>query len=153
MSSTIDRPIFFENQILGAADLTATVEHSRGQQARHNRYLHLWGISYGLGLTAEGDEQGGVKFKKITVAAGAAIDGTGREILVPQPEALSENKFSQLQLTGGLVLADVWFPIFLVGKDQPAQQPPLSTKTCDGSAPSRVEEKYDITFGRPGGAR
>jgi hypothetical protein len=152
VSTGIERPLFFENQILGAADLTASVEHSRGQEARHNRYLHLWGIAYGLELSGEDAQENNQPFKKITLSAGMAIDGTGREIIVPQSEALSENTFSQLQLTAGLKLEEVWFPVFLVGKDQPAQQPPLATARCDSSAPSRKVEGYEITFRRPGEA-
>ena len=156
MSSGIERPLFFENQILGAADLTATVEHSRGQEARHNRYLHLWGIASGLDLTGQDAEEEGVKFKKITLSPGLAIDGTGREVIVSQAELLSENEFMQLQLTAGLSkeqLVEVWFPVFLVGKDQKAQQQPFATSACDSSAPSRKVEGYEVTFGRAGDAR
>ena len=139
MSTGIERPLFFENQILGAADLTAAVEHSRGQQSRHNRYEHLWGIASGLELSGEDDEEDGVKFKRITLAAGVAIDGNGREIVLPQSELLSENTFSQLQLTAGLKPDEVWFPVFLVGKTRrPAAA--LVTGACNGSAPSRKVE-------------
>ena len=48
--SVIERPFFFEGQILGAADLQAAVDHAAGQMARHERYLHLWGIATGLTL-------------------------------------------------------------------------------------------------------
>lgn len=154
MSNLIERPVFFENQILGAADLTAVVEHSRGQQARHNRYLHLWGIAQGLELTGEDKEENGEKFKKITLSAGVAIDGAGREIVVPQSEELSENKFSQLQLTAGIKdLTQAWFPVFLIGQDQAAEQPPVATGACGDSPPSRVVEGYEVTFGRPGSER
>jgi hypothetical protein len=78
VSNRVERPVFFENQILGAVDLTATVDHSRGQQSRHERYLHLWGIAQGLELISEDKDENGKKFKKITLAAGIAIDGTGR---------------------------------------------------------------------------
>jgi len=152
VSTGIERPLFFENQILGAADLTASVEHSRGQEARHNRYLHLWGIAYGLELNGEDAEENNESFKKITLSAGMAIDGWGREIVV-QSEALSENTFAQLQLTSGLNAKEAWYPVFLVGKDQPAQQQALSTARCDNSAPSRKVEGYEITFRRPGEAR
>ncbi len=152
MSTGIERPLFFENQILGAADLTATVEHGRGQQARHHRYLHLWGIASGLEFSHEDDEENNEKFKRITLSAGLAIDGNGREIVVPQAERLSENKFSQLQLTAGQDL-EAWYPVFLVGKDQAAQQQPLATGACNDSAPSRKVEGYEITFRRLGEAR
>ncbi len=153
MSNGIERPLFFENQILGAADLTAVGDHSRAQQARHNRFLHLWGIAQGLELSGEDKEENQVKFKKITLSAGVAIDGTGREIVVPQAEPLSENKFSQLQLTGGVDLAKAWFPVFLIGQEQKAPLPPLANSACDNSAPTRVIEGYEVTFGRPGSAR
>jgi hypothetical protein len=153
VSSGIERPLFFENQILGAADLTATVEHGRGQEARHNRFLHLWGIAYGLELSGADAEENNEAFKKITLSAGMAIDGTGREIVVPQAELLSENTFAQLQLTAGLKPEEVWFPVFLVGKDQASQQQPFATGKCESSAPSRTVEGYEVTFRRPGEAR
>lgn len=153
MSTGIERPLFFENQILGAADLTAAVEHSRGQEARHNRYSHLPGIAYGLELSGEDDEEDGEKFKRVTLSAGVAIDGTGREIVVPQPERLSENTFSQLQLTAGLKPNEVWFPVILKGREQTAQQQPMSTGACNGSGASRRVEGYEVTFRRPGDER
>lgn len=152
MSNQSERPIFYENQILGAADLTAAVEHPRGQEARHNRYLHLWGIALGLELTGEDKKDGAGTFKKITLSAGLAIDGAGREIIIPQSEPLSETTFSQLQLTAGLT-EEAWFPVFLTGRDEAASQPPLAIGGCDSSLPSRLVEGYDITFDRPGKAR
>ncbi|HYP27455.1 MAG TPA: hypothetical protein VE262_12120 [Blastocatellia bacterium] len=153
MSNRVERPVFFENQILGAADLTATVDHSRGQLARHERYLHLWGIAQGLKLEAKEKEEGGKKYKQITLTAGVAIDGTGREIVVPQPETLSENTFSLFNLTGGLDLTEAWFPVFLVGRSKAAPQQPFATGGCDNSLPSREVEGYELAFGRPGTAR
>jgi hypothetical protein len=153
VSSAIERPVFFENQILGAVDLTATVDLARGQQARHNRYLHLWGIAYGLELEKQTDKDKGDPFIKITLKAGLAIDGTGREIIVPEAIGLSESTFSQLQITPGANLKEDWFPVFLVGRDQKTKQPPLNTGACNGSSPTRVLEGYEITFGRPGEAR
>ncbi len=154
MSSAIQRPVFFENQILGAADLTATVENSRGQVARHNRYLHLWGIASGLGLEKEPDKDKGDPVIKITLSPGLAIDGWGREIIVAQAVKLSENDFSNLQITNG-AQPDDWFPVYLKGRDQNAAQPPLATSSCGTSSgtASRMEETYALTFGRPGDAR
>ena len=48
---TPERPAFFEGQILAAADLTSAVDYGRAQVARHERYLHSWGIAEGLELT------------------------------------------------------------------------------------------------------
>ncbi len=40
MSDTVVRPTFYEGEILPAADLIATVDSSRAQLARHERYVH-----------------------------------------------------------------------------------------------------------------
>ena len=50
VSTPIARPVFTENQILSAADVNAIVAHARGSRARHDRYLHSWGIAFGLEL-------------------------------------------------------------------------------------------------------
>src|SRR5215813_11634426 len=113
MSNRIERPIFFENQILGAADLTATVEYDRGQQARHNRYVHLWGIAGGLELAGKDKETStGEKYQEITLSPGMAIDGTGREIVVPEAEQLSEDLFDQRNVA--IADPDARYPVFLI---------------------------------------
>jgi hypothetical protein len=151
VSSAIQRPVFFENQILGAADLTATVNLGRGQQARHNRYLHLWGIAAGLELTSEPDpDRAG--YVKIKLSPGVAIDGTGREIIVSQDEDLSEAQFSQSGISSGR-REDELYPVFLVGRDQKATQAPLLMGACTNNEATRVEEAYEINFGRPGEER
>jgi hypothetical protein len=153
MNGAVERPIYYENQILGAVDLTAALDHNRGQEARHNRYLHLWGIATGLELSGEDKSENNENYKIITLSPGMAIDGSGREIVVPKSEQLSGDKFSQLQLTGGLDLEEAWFPVFLVAQEKPAATPPIATAKCDNSLPTRMVEGYDVTFGRPGSAR
>lgn len=153
MSNGIERPVFFENQILGAADLTATVEHGSGQQARHHRYLHLWGIARGLELKGVPKQEDGNAFQEITLSAGMAIDGWGREIVVPQSKRLIEDEFDNALLTGGVDLATEWFPVFLTGQDGDAPQPPIAIGRCNDAAPTRKVETYQVTFGRPGDAR
>jgi hypothetical protein len=149
MANPIERPIFFETQILSAADLTASIDHARGQQARHNRYLHLWGIASGLTLTgSEKQTTAGVNYKEITLSTGLAIDGTGREILVPEAETLSEELFDQLNVA--IADPDAWYPVFLVGRDQLAAQPTFSMGSCGNSQPKRQVEGFEVIFGRPG---
>lgn len=152
MSSAIERPVFFENQILGAKDLTAAVDLGRGQQARHNRYLHLWGIAAGLELTSKKDPDRADKVK-ITISPGMAIDGRGREVIVPQEEELSEATFSQSGVSSGISDPDELFPVFLVGVDQKAAQPPLMMGACTSSSATRISEGYEIKFDRPGKER
>src|SRR6266851_5000501 len=86
MSGVIDRPNFAEGQILAAADLQSSQDHASGQMARHERGLHLWGIASGLALTKQPESTADtppVNYVQVTLTAGMAIDGTGREIIVP----------------------------------------------------------------------
>jgi hypothetical protein len=53
MAEPITRPAFYEGQILAPDDLTGSLEYGRSQQARHERYLHTWGIATGLQLAGE----------------------------------------------------------------------------------------------------
>src|SRR4051812_1195167 len=103
MADLIERPIFYEGQILAPDDLGGSLEDARDQLARHERYLHLWGIATGLELvtepktTAEGDS-----YKAVTVNPGAAIDPSGREIVVPTAQPLGEGLFDLIN--GGRVV-------------------------------------------------
>ncbi|HEX5736464.1 MAG TPA: hypothetical protein VF131_26775 [Blastocatellia bacterium] len=148
MSSRIERPVFYEGQILGAADLEAGSNYGRGQQARHNRYLHTWGIANGLELDPKGEKTAdGKDFVRVTVKPGVAIDGTGREIVVPEPERLSDAEFIRLNI---LQEDGAWYPVYLIGEDETAPQPAFSIGACNNGQPTRKLEAYEITFGRPG---
>jgi len=149
MADPIERPVFHEGEILGAADLALAVEHPRGQQARHERYLHLWGIAAGLELTGkEKRTAGGEAYKSITLSAGMAVDGGGRAVLIAEEALLREDLFDQFNVA--ITDPEAWYPVFLMGSDQPAAQPPVATSACASSEPTRVEEGYEILFGRPG---
>lgn len=149
MSETPERPVFSEGQVLAAADLNAGVDYARGQLARHERYLHTWGIAAGLRLEGrERQTEAGVKYQTVTVSAGLAVDGRGREIVVPEAVQLSENEFEQ----SFVVQSDkaALYPVFLVGVDQQSSQQPLSVGSCASGSASREGEGYEIRFGRPG---
>src|SRR5437868_2619651 len=117
MSDVIERASFFEGQILGAADLQATVDHAVGQMARHERYLHLWGIASGLTLDKQDRSTAGTPpapYVEVTIKSGIAIDGTGREVVVAQDTPLGEAEFDQENVAVGAGKDD-WFPVFLIG--------------------------------------
>jgi hypothetical protein len=135
----VERPVFYEGQVLASADLTASLEYPRDQMARHERFLHAWGIAAGLGLT-QPDPAG-----PIWVDAGIAIDGTGREIVVPAREQLPDANFSSVLQTG----VDT-YPVFIVGKDKTAPASTGLSGLCNDAQPSRVVEGYEYEFGRPG---
>ena len=76
MSTPIARPVFTENQILSAADVNAIVSHARGSRARHDRYLHSWGIADGLELVGTPRTDTAGPYVEVDgVARAVAIDG------------------------------------------------------------------------------
>jgi hypothetical protein len=138
MSATIARPTFYEGEILPAADLGASVDYARNQMARHERYLHSWGIATGLDLTfANG---------AATLSAGVAIDGTGREIVVPADIQLDFTTFDVYVETD----SNTWYPVFLTGMDQPVSPSSNLTGACGNSQSTSTQEVYQVTFGSPG---
>jgi hypothetical protein len=152
MASMIERPSFYEGQILAGADLNAAVDHARGQMARHERNLHLWGIAEGLELKADDKKTAkGVAYKEISVTAGVAIDGSGREIVVPADTRVPDEVFDQLNVSvGQLPGAVVWYPVFVTGRDTVPPTPALSVAQCGSSEPNRRREDIQLDFGRPG---
>jgi len=147
---TPERPVFFEGQILAAADLTSAVDYGRAQVARHERYLHSWGIGEGLTLTTthKTDPTTGKNYVEVTLDQGVAIDGTGREIVVPGPVPLSTTDFSIANPSG---LANTDYPILLHGVDSTAPAAPLATGACGGaSQPTRTQEGFAFTYAGPG---
>jgi hypothetical protein len=150
--SVIERPVFFEGQILGAADLQAAVEHAAGQMARHERYLHLWGIATGLTLEATAvTTASGVSYVDVIIKSGVAIDGTGREIVLAEDKPLSEATFQDANVAVQPKPED-WFPVYLFGRDEAGQVPSFSAGACTSSQASRQVENVIVQFGRPGSA-
>lgn len=147
MGDTIQRPRFFEGQVLGSADLTASLEYARGRQARHDRLVHEWGIADGLALVAS-PSLGTATTVRLT--AGLAIDGTGREVVVPQTITLDE----QLFVRSNVAVADAsaLYPVLIAGVDTPAVPGP-ATHQCTAARASRTVEGYKLSFGKPGDER
>jgi hypothetical protein len=83
MASAPRRPRYFTGQLLTAEDLEAEQSYFLTGRRAHNRLLHGWGVVCGLDVTPSGS--GGV-----VVEAGVAIDGLGREIVVPTPREMPD---------------------------------------------------------------
>ncbi|GAA4609829.1 hypothetical protein BJY16_007528 [Actinoplanes octamycinicus] len=77
MADEIKRVHYFDHQFLRETDFTAEQEYHLEQRRRHQRLQHTWGIAEGLTLTTVA---GG---SRVTVTAGAAVDGNGRELVLP----------------------------------------------------------------------
>jgi len=150
MSDPVSRPTFYEGEILPSADLIATVDYPRNQMARHDRYVHRWGIVTGLNLTGQPSASAnGTSYKVVTCSAGIAIDGTGREIVVPDSVQLSPTDFLST-VSPDTNHPEYWYPVFLVGLDQAAPPSSNLTGACAGSQPTRTQETYNIVYGNPG---
>jgi hypothetical protein len=149
---TTERPAFFEGQILAAADLTSAVGYGRGQVARHERYLHSWGIADGLRLTTsppKTDAKTGKNYVEVTLAKGVAIDGTGREIVVPEPFTLSSTEFS---IANPSAAGKTDYPILLHGLDSNPPAAQLTVGACGAaSQPTRTQETFGLTYAGPDG--
>jgi hypothetical protein len=152
MANPIERPSFYEGQIISGADLNATVDHARGQTARHERYLHVWGIAEGLELKSANKKTAtDVPYVEITVAAGMAVDASGREILLPSAARLPDEVFDQSNVSvGQLPGVIVWYPVFITGLDRVPSAPVLSAGACGSTEPNRWQESVEFYFGRPG---
>jgi hypothetical protein len=149
MIGTIARPTFYEGEILPAADLGATVDYPRDQMARHARYAHSWGIVTGLDLIpSPAATAGGQSYAVVTVGAGLAIDGTGREIVAPDNVQLNPTDF--LNQVNPQPDHTILYPVFLAGLDQPAPASSSLTGACDSSQSTRTQENYNISYGAPG---
>jgi hypothetical protein len=146
MATTIVRPTFYEGEILPAADLTASVDAARGQMARHDRYVHRWGIVSGLELVGTDATTGSQAYKTVALKSGIAIDGTGREIVVPADTPLVPSEFQSIINPK----PGIWYPVFLTGQDQPAPPSSNLTGTCNSSLPTKIQENAAIDYGSPG---
>ncbi len=60
--------------VLSAADFTAEQEYFLRKQRRHNRYLHGWGVVFGMSVSVVDGE--------VLVEPGMAIDCAGNEIFL-----------------------------------------------------------------------
>ena len=149
MAELITRPTFYEGQILAPGDLNGSLEYARVGLAQHERYLHTWGIATGLGLVTEGrSATDGTPFVAVTVTPGVAIDPSGRQIVVPEAQALNEGLFDLIN--GARTEPGAWYPVFLVGQDEELAPGASLGGACDVTAPSRVSESFELEFGRIG---
>jgi hypothetical protein len=145
------RPYFHEGQILGAINLNGVVDHARNRHARHDRYLHSWGIADGLRLEgAARQTPAGEPYVEITVTPGVAVDGSGREIVISAPERLSEDLFDQLNVA--ISDTEARYPVFLIGRDQSPRASETPLFVCQQRQPANLIEGFEITFGRVGDA-
>jgi hypothetical protein len=138
------RPKFYEEQYLGAADLTAAVDYGRIQQARHALGAHTWGIATGLDLKETPQPGGAVT---VHLLPGYAWDGYGRPIVVLSPYKIPEELFSAIKFDknqdkdGKGRLIAIWLRY-----DELATRPPKpGFESCEGGEQyARIQETFRI---------
>src|SRR5437899_3175279 len=119
------RARFRERQILAAGDLTTEQVFETAQRRRHNLGPHGWGVVTGLALTTDAGGRG--------VEPGMAIDGYGRELLVPARVPLPAAAFDRL----GSAQLDVW----LVYGREPEMAPQRGRWACAPGQENRWREE------------
>ncbi len=152
---TIARPQFSDGQILAAADLTGLETNDRDRDARHARHLHSPGVGAGLTLASVPQTTpSGAPYVDLTLTAGYAVDGTGRELVLAEDRPLSPDRFTgdnpKPTLQSGST-ETVWHPVFVRGIDLNLAQtsPALG---CQAAGGTQVAEDIEVEFGRPGDA-
>jgi hypothetical protein len=112
----VDRPCFFDGQLIGADDLNAVVQYFKTQEAAFARMLGGWGILGGLRVDAiPGEPQRSlatgtlaelsknpqiIAGTKIQVSAGVAIDAFGRKLALCQDVTLDVQALARLTPDG-----------------------------------------------------
>ncbi|MEI6067221.1 MAG: hypothetical protein WCP96_07770 [Methylococcaceae bacterium] len=140
------RPIFYEDQYLGADDINAVIGYCRTQQARHDLGAHIWGIAAGLQITEKDSPSGGGQVD-VFIQPGYAWDGFGRPIIVLTPYKISAGLFQSIPFDSGNtngVLVKIW----LRYEELSLNPPPTGFGNCStGDQFSRVQETYRIEIG------
>lgn len=80
-SPGLERLRYFPRQLLTADDMRLEQEYFREKQRRHNRFMHGWGVVYGL-LVQVNPKKGPLA---LTICPGYALGPCGDEIFVPEP--------------------------------------------------------------------
>ncbi|HKP51311.1 MAG TPA: hypothetical protein VJ183_01520 [Chloroflexia bacterium] len=144
-TNATQRPIFYEGQYLGAADLTAAIEYGRAAMSRHDLGGHTWGIAMGLQLKETPSPLGGDKVD-VTILPGYAWDGFGRPIVLLQPMSLSGALFSQVSPDGNP--QGILVPVWLRYSEIPTRGPKPGFERCDpGDEYARMQETFAIEVG------
>ncbi len=144
---TISRVRYRERQILRADDLNDEQEYRMAGHRRHLIGQHVWGIVQGLRLQIV---PGG-----FVVQAGVAVDGFGRELIVPRPiftpwivddgmdlfDAIGSDTFQQSNQPDRLYV-DAWLLYVRVS----AATPRRGWQLCEQNPPRRWHDATRVCF-------
>ena len=143
-----ERPRFYEQQYLGARDLTRIVDYMREARARHDLGAHIWGIAAGLQLVEKPSKCGGPL--EVYLEPGFAWDGFGRPIAVLSPRRISAALFESFtyEASDAGPPAGRLIPLWIRYREQAVGGPPPGFEICsDEDQYSRTLETFDIVVG------
>jgi hypothetical protein len=134
----VHRPTAFPGQRLVASDLAAMQRYHRVLRWLHNRALHDWGVALGLTVTGNRGD------KTIRIAAGAALDRDGREILLAEPVEL------QVPAVAGTAAGQP-MPFYVTASylEDDALTPETRGGDCDTEGAVRLAERCQLRFQHP----
>jgi len=118
----VKRLHYYDQQFLVEADFTDEQKYHVDQRRRHSALLHTFGIAQGLEVIRSGTRQ-------VTVKAGAAIDRTGRELVLESDTVIDLSNLTTFP--GGQ-------PVFVAITYQEAQTDPSTATGAPGN--TRVTE-------------
>ncbi|HEY0606885.1 MAG TPA: hypothetical protein VGD58_28455 [Herpetosiphonaceae bacterium] len=125
---TPSRPRYHERAFLRQNDLEQEQRHRIDARRRHNLGAHGWGIAAGLEITTA---------TELAVQPGYAIDGYGRELIVPRQIVIPDATFAQLNVA----VVDIWLVYFCepIVSRQPGRTPAAQSVRWREEARLRVE--------------
>ena len=137
------RPLHFQGQYIGPADLDAIVRYGADHAARHTLGAHTWGIGAGLAIR-EFQSAGAVSY---WIQPGVAWDGFGRTLLVPTPIQITADRLRSAVYdpvndarTGPGQLLNVW----LRYAEDATTPPAPGFAECDDGGFARAIEHVEI---------
>jgi hypothetical protein len=126
---------YFQGQFLRPQDFADEQAYHLAHHRRHNIAHHRWGIVAGLDLVV--DAQDGA----LVVEPGVAVDGLGRELVLPERQPIAAEVFADK----GSDLLDVYLNYSRSGADAPRRDYPGSAGRCE-DAFDRWTERPLLSF-------
>lgn len=136
--NSISRTHYFEGQFLRTQDFVDEQAYHVAMRRRHNISHHTWGIVSGLELVLEEGN--------FFVQPGLAVDGYGRELILPQKKPLSSSAF----IDKGSNELDVWLTYGLTSSDEaPSGYAGCGNGNSNGASFYRWQETANVLLAKP----
>jgi hypothetical protein len=132
-----ERINFFKGQLLTDDDFGAEQLYFVGKDQRHNCSVHGTGVICGLGIAGNADGT-------VTVEPGMALDGFGREIIVPEAHRLDPMLLTDEDGGTRDPRADGTFLLCLKYREAPDQPTPSATGFGQETVSNRTTETYRL---------